>query len=91
MMHFAITAINERKEIRQFTYGLNDLGIGLDFIHDLLIKGDSLVSVQITDQQGVINLPIETFDAVPPSKVLDQLETEWKAILASSPSSEAKD
>ena len=90
-MHFSVTAIDEHKEIRQFTYGLDDLGIGLDLIHDLVARGDSLVSVQIKDRHGVINLPIETFDAVPPSTVLDQLETEWKAILTNYPSSEATD
>ena len=81
MMIFSITAIDKHKEIRQFTYGLNDLAIGLYFIHDLVIRGDSLISVQLTDPQGVIDLPIETFDDAPPSKVLDQLEAEWKAIL----------
>ena len=87
MMIFSITAIDKHKEIRQFTYGLSDLATGLDFIHDLVARGDSLISVQLTDPQGVIDLPVETFDAILPSKVLDQLETEWKAILMSRNSS----
>lgn len=81
MMIFSVTAIDKYKEIRQFTYGLDDLAVGLDFIHDLVTRGDSLISVQLDDKQGVIDLPVETFNAVPPSEVLDQLETEWKAIL----------
>lgn len=81
MMIFSITAIDDHKKIRQFTYGLNDLGDSLDFIHELVARGDSLVSVQVRDRQRVTDLPIETFNTVLASTNLDQLETEWKAIL----------
>ena len=81
MMIFSVTAVDEQGQTHQFTFALGSLEANLSLIHEIKTQGHSLLSVQLIDQKRVTNLPPETFDVFT-STPLEQLEIQWKAILA---------
>ena len=86
-MVFCVTAHDKHKRIRHFTYKLDSLEANLNVIHALRTRGHSLLSVQLTDRNRVSDLPVEMFYDVLATIALDELESEWKAILTGPPTS----
>lgn len=84
-MTFCVTALDKHKRIHYLTYQLDSLEANLNVIHVLRTRGHSLLSVQLIDRNRVSDLPVEMFYDVLATIALDELETEWKAILTGPP------
>lgn len=55
--------------------------IGFETINNLVAQGEILHSISILDGNQSLHIPIEAFDGQPILPALEQLETEWQAIL----------
>ena len=76
------TAINNQTGPRSFSFRPTDLESGLDFLNIVQARGDSILSAHLIDEDGIIELPIETIDGIPFAAPIHKLEQEWKAVLA---------
>jgi hypothetical protein len=81
-MIFSLTAIDEDRQIRHFSFRLHDLEASLTFLEEIAASSHALLRVQVIDRQQVSDLPLETFYGMSAATALKQLETEWKSILA---------
>ena len=61
---------------------IEQLEAGFDFLNKIVASGDKLTSVQLVDDQGVIDLPIEAFDGSSVMELIEWLESQWKVSLA---------
>lgn len=77
-----ITAINRQAQARQFSYHTGELEKALDLLSSIIELGDTLLKVQIADEDGLLELPLEAFDKEPFSDAIHQLKIEWERILA---------
>ena len=80
-MIFSITAVDEHRQRRYFSYMLGSLEANLNFVDAIRAMGHTLIQVRLLEQSGVTDLSPESFDDVPASSTLEHLETEWKTIL----------
>ena len=83
-MIFLFTAINQQQEVNSFSYRIDKLEKGLDFINRVVAKGEIILSVHLFDHDGVIDLPAEVFDGSCFTDHLQQLELDWQVLLEES-------
>ena len=80
-MIISFTAINKQLLIKSFAFKTEKLEDGLDFVSFVSSKGDVMLSIQLIDEYGTIDIPLEAFTEEPFSKPIQRLEKQWKKLL----------
>lgn len=88
-MLLCLTTLTPQNEFRKFSLYIDRLEFGFDVLNRIVAKGNKLLRVQLADDQGIVNLPVEAFDGSSILESIKELENEWKFIMESSPNSEA--
>ncbi len=80
-MVLSLTTIDNRNEYRDFCWWFERLETTFDVINSISSRGDQIISVKVIDNEHSVSLPIEAFDGIPCSRIVRQLEDEWKQVL----------
>ncbi len=73
-------------EFREIEYESIDLADCLDAVTKLIWQGYELHAVTLSDRYGQLRLPVDSFDGLLFTQALWQLERDWYAVLAATPS-----
>ncbi len=76
-------------EFREVEYESIDLADCLDAVTKLIWQGYDLHAVTLSDRYGQLRLPVDSFDGLLFTQALWQLERDWDAVLATTPSRSA--
>lgn len=73
-------------EFREIEYESTDLADCLDAVTKLIWQGYALQTVTLSDRYGQLRLSVDSFDGLLFTQALWQLERDWDAVLAVTPS-----
>lgn len=88
-MVLLLTAIDQKGQVREFTCHIPSLEVAFDILSRITATGDSLTQASILDQGHLTHLPIDAFDGSIFLAPIQDLESQWQAILDESPGSTA--
>lgn len=74
-------AIDPQKQWRVFTCQLDGLEEVIELLDGLVSEGNTLLKVQISDQDGRLELPCDAFDADSMTGHIRELKREWETVL----------
>lgn len=82
LMDCEMTALNAQGQLRHFSGHMLELDTWLEFLTDVVKRGDTLLEATVSEGGQVLSLPVAAFDGQPMRADLRQLEAEWKAALS---------
>jgi hypothetical protein len=85
-MMFVLTTLNGGGDRQKFSFRLNTLEAGLDFISSLAARKETILSVYVVDKDSLTPLPADAFDGSLLSTGIGQLQAQWKQLLTKPPS-----
>jgi DNA-binding ferritin-like protein len=81
-MVYSVTTINQQGYVREFYGRFDQLEEVADLIAEAITQGYKVVNAYILGKNSSTSLPLEAFDEQSVTPMLQQLEQEWKQILA---------
>lgn len=64
-MLFCLTVLDKQGQVREFRIVLHELETGLDFVSQLVAKGETVLNVWLQEGHKTTDLPLHIFDGVP--------------------------
>ncbi len=81
-MTFSFTTVTPKTEFRKFFYYVREVEDGLDVLNRIAAGEDTLVKVELIDNNKRTSLPVEAFDGECFSEPIQRLKEEWRQILS---------
>ncbi|WP_157816186.1 hypothetical protein [Spirosoma pollinicola] len=85
MIFLLLTTVDTQHQLREFRCQIDQLEVGFDLLSGIVAQGEKLLSARIIDEGQSLKLPLEAFDGTPFLKAIQELESEWQAILSEFP------
>lgn len=77
-----LTCIDKETAFRDFFCTINNLEMGFDVLSSLSSSGEQIIKAEIIDKDERLQLPPEAFDGALFSAPIQELQSEWNAILS---------
>lgn len=80
-MLFCLTVLDKETQVRKFSLSPNEIETGLDFVTELVAKGERLLNVWLQEGTKKTELPLHIFDGMPCRAAMQEIQQVGQALL----------